>query len=115
MSRTRLQHDDFVALRSLSQRPWRQGDTFGWKFNRTWRSVSFGDVPALEAADRLIAMGLVERTVCCADCRLPAFKLTARGVTMIERINAKPREVFVKAAIEEPVTGFLNRLRALWA
>lgn len=115
MDRIRLQQDDFTALRSLSQRMWRQGDTFGWRFNRTWHSVSFGEVPALEAADRLIAMGLAETTVCCADCRRPAFKLTARGIAMVGRINTTPRSEVAESPIAEPAKGLCARLRSLFA
>jgi hypothetical protein len=115
MTRIRLQQDDFIALRSLSKGMWRQGDMFDWKFNRTWRLASFGDVPALDAADRLVAMGLVEDTVCCAGCRRPSFKLTTRGIAMVGRINSRPRvEVDEKAsAAAVPARGIVSQLRAL--
>lgn len=113
MTRDRLQRDDFIALRSLSQRMWRQGDTLRWKFNRTWRSVTFYDVPALDAAFRLVAMGLVEDTECCAGCRRPSFKLTTRGVAMVERMNSRPQVVISEKAAAKPVGGIFGQLRTL--
>lgn len=87
MKESHLIADDFIALRSLAQAPWIQGEFILWKFNRTWYSVSFSDVPALETSDRLEKMGLARHTICCSDCSRAAIKLTDRGVAFCERLN----------------------------
>jgi hypothetical protein len=79
--------DDFIALRSLAQASWIQSELILWKFNRTWCSVSFTDVPALEATNRLEKMGLVLHSNCCSDCLRAAIKLTDRGRAFCDRLN----------------------------
>jgi len=89
----RLTADDFIALRSLAQRRWMQGDRIDWKFNRSWRSVTVSDAPALEAADRLVAMGLAEETICCRGCSRAVIQLTEKGLAMVGRLDGRQHAV----------------------
>lgn len=96
----RLGRDHFIALRSLDGGRWLQGQQFMWKFNREWRSVSFDEVPALDAVDRLIELGLAEQVVCCSECKRESFRLTEAGRAMVIRMNARPGERIDNAVVE---------------
>jgi len=89
----RLVADDFVALRSLARSGrWQQGEQISWRFGRReWRSVSYSECAALDAADRLVAMGLVEDTFCRCGCGRAIFQLTQRGNAFSERLDAAAR------------------------
>lgn len=89
----RLGNDHFIALRSLAKSRWVQGRQFEWKFNREWRVVNFGEVPALDAVDRLVVLGLVEQVVCCAGCKREVFQLTDSGRAMVSRMNGQPAQI----------------------
>ncbi|HEJ2342739.1 TPA: hypothetical protein ACWLUJ_005708 [Pseudomonas aeruginosa] len=77
--RIRLGKDHFIALRSLVRGRWVQGQQFEWKYNREWRLVGFGDVPALDVVWDLMEMGLAEKSVCCEACQRDAFQITEKG------------------------------------
>lgn len=84
----RLRNDDFKALRSLARSRWIQGREIHWKFNRTWSSAPLSDA-ALDAASRLIKMGLVENFVCCPACG-EVFQLTQDGHARARQIDRGP-------------------------
>jgi len=113
----RLGNDHFIALRSLAKSRWVQGQQFEWKFNREWRLVSFGDVPAFDAVDRLMVLGLAEQVVCCSECKREVFQLTESGRAMVSRMNgstAEPSPQEQEASrdtVETPHSGgWFNRL-----
>lgn len=87
-AQARLCNDDFKALRSLARGRWVQGREIYWKFNRTWSCVPFSNA-ALDAAFRLIEMGLVENFVCCPACG-EVFQLTQAGHARAGQIDHGP-------------------------
>lgn len=84
----RLCNDDFTALRSLARGRWVQGREIAWKINRTWSCIPFSSA-ALDAAFRLVGMGLVENFVCCPACG-EVFQLTQAGQTRASQIDRGP-------------------------
>lgn len=90
----RLCNDDFVALRSLARRRWVQGREIEWKINRRWRCVPYHSA-ALDAAERLIGMGLVENFVCCNNCG-EVFQLTDAGRARTGQIDKLHAETAVR-------------------
>ncbi|MFL1449439.1 hypothetical protein ACI77O_13660 [Pseudomonas tritici] len=84
----RLCNDDYKALRSLARGRWVQGRVIDWKINRTWSCVPFSGA-ALDAAFRLVEMGLVENFVCCPACG-EVFQLTQAGQARVGLINRGP-------------------------
>lgn len=84
----RLHNDDFMALRSLARSRWEQGREIEWKINRRWQCTPYPSA-ALDAAERLIEMGLVERFVCCKNCG-EVFQLTEAGQARASQINRLP-------------------------
>ena len=124
-NRPRLVRDDFIALRSLANSRWLQGEGFIWRFNNGWRCATYSDVPALDAADRLVAMGLAEDAVCDCGCRRPMFQLTPRGRAFVERMNKPllnaelpasvpmPAEVKSEEAIKSLYAQLIARIRRL--
>lgn len=87
-TQARLCNDDFKALRSLARGRWGQGRAIAWKINRTWSCVPLSDA-ALDAAFRLVAMGLVENFVCCPACG-EVFQLTQAGQARASQIDCGP-------------------------
>lgn len=94
-NRRHLEAEDFIALRSLARHRWVQGDTISWKFNRKWCSVPFSEA-ALDAAYRLMTLGLAEETICCSGCSRSVIRLTQEGIAMASRLDGK-------RAIQEPL------------
>ncbi|WP_131815949.1 MULTISPECIES: hypothetical protein [Pseudomonas] len=95
-TQVRLCNDDFIALRSLARGRWVQGREIEWKVNRTWLCMSFTSA-ALDAAFRLVQMGLAENFVCCPTCG-EVFQLTQAGRERASQIDREP----VKAPDQPP-------------
>lgn len=87
-SEVRLCNDDFTAIRSLARGRWLQGRDIEWKINRTWLCVRLSCV-ALDAAFRLVKLGLVENFVCCPACG-EVFQLTKAGRERASQIGRVP-------------------------
>ncbi|TCV51410.1 hypothetical protein [Pseudomonas sp. 460] len=87
-AQARLCNDDFKALRSLARGRWVQGRKIAWKINRTWSCAPLSGA-ALDAAFRLVAMGLVENFVCCTACG-EVFQLTQAGQARVGQIDRGP-------------------------
>lgn len=98
----RLTKDQFIALRSLARGRWIQGQPIEWKTNRTWGIAKFGEVPALEAVDGLLGMGLAECSVCCDSCRRPTIQLTESGHSFASGIGAGVASSDRKVSSPEP-------------
>ncbi|WP_199918252.1 hypothetical protein [Pseudomonas veronii] len=87
-SQVRLSNDDFIALRSLARGRWVQGREIEWKVNRTWLCMPFTSA-ALDAAFRLVEMGLAEKFVCCSTCG-EVLQLTQAGRVRASQIDREP-------------------------
>ena len=116
----RLCKADFISIRSLSRGQWIQGQQIEWRFNRQWRFVNFDQAPALCAADRLMALGLVEQSVCCTGCNREVFQLTESGRVFARRIDglevpgcvAKAQQV--EATVPKLGDWFFRHLPKVW-
>lgn len=107
----------FIALRSLSRSRWQQGLKFDWKFNRTWRIVTFWDVPALDAIVILCQRGLVEDIPCPCGCGRDTIQLTMSGKDFVAKMNARQQhEKQSGAAVKhysahvKEVPGLMNKM-----
>jgi hypothetical protein len=112
----RLCKDDFKALRSLARGRWVQGRDIGWKVNRTWSCIPFSGA-ALDAAFRLVKIGLAENFVCCPACG-EVFQLTQAGQARVSQINRGPIALHHRApqieAQRAVAGGWLHRLSQLF-
>lgn len=114
--KVRLCKDDFKALRSLARGRWVQGRKVYWKTNRTWSYVPFSG-PALDAAFRLVDMGLAVNFVCCISCG-EVVQLSQAGQARAEQID-RSADTPVQAnahrieAQRTKACGWFNRLRLL--
>jgi hypothetical protein len=116
-----LSPEHFMALRSLAKSRWVQGQKIEWRFNREWRVVSIAEVPALDAADRLLALGLVEGTVCCIKCEREVFQLTDSGREFVSLMDGSSgvtsgKETSASTVVPTPKAGewFYHNAPKVW-